>query len=154
MEIKEVLNKDNKSEICNNILRKLPEWFGIESSIAEYADKVQEMMFYVAFEDKNPIGFVALKMHNSFTAEIYVMGILSEYHRQGVGSSLIRCAEKSCKNNGIKYLTVKTLDSSATSDPYEMTRQFYSKIGFIPLEVFPLLWDAANPCLFLAKYLD
>ena len=24
---------------------------------------------------------------------------------------------------------------------------------FIPLEVFPLLWDEANPCLFLAKQL-
>jgi Acetyltransferases len=154
MEIEEVFDPYLKSNICNDILRKLPDWFGIETSIVDYTNKVCKMQFYAAFESKNPIGFIAIKMHNPFTAEVCVMGILSEYQRQGVGTSLIECAEKYCFINDIKYLTVKTLDSSAIYEPYDRTRNFYKKIGFIPLEVFTTIWDEANPCLFLAKHLE
>ena len=37
--------------------------------------------------------------------------------------------------------------------PYARTRSFYYKMGFVPLEVFPLFWDEDNPCLFLVKHL-
>ena len=154
MEIREVYEPDFKSSICNDILRKLPDWFGNETAIVDYTNKVCKMPFYVTFENNNPIGFIAIKIHNSFTAEVCVMGILSEYHRQGIGTSLIECAEKYCISNGFKYLTVKTLDSSAIFEPYERTRNFYRKIGFIPLEVFTTFWDEENPCLFLAKHLE
>jgi hypothetical protein len=49
------------------------------------------------------------------------------------------------------FLTVKTLDESRESKSYEKTRKFYLSVGFLPLEVFPLLWDENNPCLFMAK---
>jgi len=60
-------------------------------------------------------------------------------------------AQRYCVSCGFKYLTVKTLDSSVTYEPYEKTRNFYRKLGFIPIEVFPLFWDKDNPCLFMAK---
>jgi hypothetical protein len=56
-------------------------------------------------------------------------------------------------NNGYSYLTVKTLDASAEYEPYEQTRAFYKKMGFVPLEVFKTLWNKENPCLFLVKKL-
>jgi hypothetical protein len=48
---------------------------------------------------------------------------------------------------------VKTLDESAEYEPYNKTRAFYQKMGFIPLEVFTTFWNEENPCLFMAKYL-
>lgn len=49
---------------------------------------------------------------------------------------------------------MKTLDGSADYPPYEATRAFYLREGFVPLEVFREYWDEDNPCLFLAKWLD
>lgn len=111
------------------------------------------MPFWAAFDEEKPVGFAALKIHNSYTSEVCVMGVLEEYHRQGVGSRLIGCCEVFCIDNGTEFLTVKTLDEAAKSESYAKTRRFYLAMGFRPLEVFPLHWDKANPCLLLAKYL-
>ena len=150
--IKDVCNENEKSAICNDILRALPDWFGIEESIIDYVKQVKTMPFYVAYKHDKAVGFVALKLHNSYTAEVCVMGVLSEYHRHGIGRDLIRCCEKYCIDNKIEFLTVKTLDESRGDRGYEKTRLFYQNMGFKPLEVFPTLWDENNPCLFLAKH--
>lgn len=153
MDIKPVHDPKTRSVICDSILRALPEWFGIEESIVQYTKHAGEMPFYAAFDGDSPIGFIAVKAHNPFTAEVYVMGVLGGCHRLGVGTALMNRVEKHCVAGGFKFLTVKTLDSSAASEHYERTRRFYNKMGFLPLEVFPLLWDEANPCLFLVKHL-
>ena len=43
MEIREVGDGNAKKEICDTVLHRLPEWFGIEESIAEYVSLVEEM---------------------------------------------------------------------------------------------------------------
>ena len=153
IQIKAIANPDEKSEISNTVLRALPSWFGVETSIIEYINQVRGMPFYAVFDDEKAVGFVALKPHNSFTSEIYVMGLLNEYHRKGIGKQLITVCEQYCKENNIKYLTVKTLDESRESNSYRKTRLFYLDAGFKPLEVFPLHWDADNPCLFMVKHM-
>jgi len=152
--LKELFNAEEKSTICDTILRALPDWFGIESSIVDYVEQVQSMPFFAVFDDKSVIGFVALKIHNKYTAEIYVMGVLQEYHRHGTGKMLVKKCEQYCVNKNMEYLTVKTLDESRECDSYKKTRLFYFSLGFKPLEVFPLLWDEDNPCLFMAKHLS
>lgn len=152
-DILEIKSPKQKAFICDAILRALPNWFGIETSIIEYVKETQSMPFFVALDGNNPVGFVAIKEHNLYTSEVYVMGVLQEYHRYGVGKKLIECCESFCKKNKNEYLTVKTLDKSRENGSYEKTRQFYLAMGFRPLEVFPLLWDEVNPCLFMTKYL-
>jgi len=66
---KKLSNPDEKAKICNTILRALPDWFGIESSIVNYTEQVQSMPFFAAFDEESVIGFVALKIHNIYTAE-------------------------------------------------------------------------------------
>ena len=151
IEIREIYEPDEKSNVCNSILRALPNWFGVESSIIDYTEKVQSMPFYAAFDDNNSIGFVALKIHNLYTAEICVMGVLSDYHRRKIGQRLIEHCESYCITNKMEFLTVKTLDESRESNSYKNTRLFYQAMGFKPLAVFPLLWDKDNPCLFMIK---
>ena len=151
IDIKEVLSPEDKASICNSVLRALPGWFGIESAIVDYVNDVQPMLFYAAFDNDQPVGFIAIKRHNGYTSEVYVMGILMDYHRKGIGRKLIASCEEYCREAKMEFLTVKTLDESREDSGYEKTRLFYLSVGFKPLEVFPLHWDESNPCLFMAK---
>ena len=153
MQIKEISDPQRRSMICNDILRALPDWFGVEQSIVDYVNQARDRPFYAAFDGSQPVGFLAIKVHNRYTAEVCVMGVLPRYHRQGIGKALMEAAERYCRGNGQEYLSVKTLDGSADYEPYARTRSFYYKMGFVPLEVFPLFWDEENPCLFLVKHL-
>ena len=97
------------------------------------------------------MAFAAIKVHNPYTADIYNIGVLEEYHHQGLGHQLITAILNWCRKEKFVFLTVKTLDESAEYPPYDSTRAFYRKEGFLPLEVFSTFWDEDNPCLFLAR---
>ena len=89
--------------------------------------------------------------HSSLnSAMIYPMIKSDVYKRQGLGTRLISAVEEYCCSNKFEFLTVKTLADTVQYDPYERTRRFYHKMGFVPLEIFPLHWDEENPCLFMA----
>jgi len=151
--VKNVENADDKKTTTLKIMHSLPAWFSPPEDIERKAVIHREYPFIAAFDDDVPIGFLALKVHNQYTADIFNLGVLESYHRQGIGRLLIETAEQFCVDCGYLYLTVKTLDSSAEYEPYERTRAFYSKMGFIPLEVFKTFWNEENPCLFMAKWL-
>lgn len=151
--VKEVTDKDLKTNITLEIMNSLPKWFSPPEDIVRKSVAHREMPFFAAFDGGKAIGFIALKAHNEFTAEMYNLGVLEEYHRQGVGGAMLIAVERYCRENGYKFITVKTLDASADYEPYERTRAFYRKNGFYPLEMFPLYWNEDNPCLFMAKYI-
>ena len=153
-ELIEVTDELKKSEICNDILRALPSWFGNEAAIVDYTNQVRDMPYAAAYADGGPVGFIAVKNHNAYTAEVCVTGILPVYHRQGIGRGLIQWCEEYCLKNGKEFLTVKTLDEAGLSKSYDKTRKFYLAVGFKPLEVFPLFWDEDNPCLFMVKCIN
>jgi 8-oxo-dGTP diphosphatase len=79
------------------------------------------------------------------------MGIHPDFHRRGIGRSLVAAAEEYALELGVEYIQVKTLDTSHPSLEYARTRTFYESLGFRPLEVFPDLWDEENPCLLMVK---
>ena len=151
--IKEITSVEKKSVICSEVLRALPDWFGNPEAIVDYTAGVQNKPLYAVFDENTAVGFVSIEVHNPFTAEIYVMGILEAYHRQGLGKKLVTICDEYCRVNGIEFLTVKTLDESNPDIFYQRTRLFYQTMGFKPLEVFPYFWDEHNPCLFMAKYI-
>lgn len=153
MKINEVINSKEKSEISEAILRSLPNWFGIEGSIIDYIESLKDTLFFVATIGEIPIGFISIKDHFESTSEIYVMGILKEYHRLGIGKKLISIVENELSSTK-KFLTVKTLSDSHPDKYYKRTREFYKYIGFYPLEEFKTLWDENNPCLFLVKNIE
>jgi len=151
--INKIEQPDEKTAITQKIMQSLPSWFNPAESIEKHAVTHRACPFFLAYDGDIPIGFLALKIHNEFTSDIYNMGILESYHRKGIGRRLIETVEKYCLDNGYLYMTVKTLDSSAEYEPYNQTRSFYQRMGFIPLEVFTTFWNEENPCLFMAKYL-
>ncbi|KAB3527278.1 GNAT family N-acetyltransferase [Alkaliphilus serpentinus] len=153
-QITEIKDQEEKRRICEEILRTLPNWFGIEEAIIDYRNSVMDMPFIAVLDKNKFIGFIAIKIHNQYTAEVYVMGITEDYHRKGIGKLLINECESYCIDKGYEFLTVKTLDESRECESYSKTRLFYLSMGFKPLEVFSSLWGEDNPCLFMAKALN
>lgn len=147
MQVECVENRDVRRRISQSILRELPDWFGIPESTAEYVEKSSGMPFFACYHDGNAVGFVSIKQHSEHAAEIYVMGVASNYHRQGIGRALVENCVNWCRQNSIEFLQVKTLDGSNPDPFYARTREFYQAVGFRPLECFPALWDERNPCL-------
>jgi GNAT superfamily N-acetyltransferase len=151
--VDKIIDKDLKTSITLEIMNSLPKWFSPPEDISKKSVVHRDMPFFAAFDGTKVIGFAALKIHNKYTVEIYNLGVLEEYHRQGIGHTILMAVESYSKVNRYKFITVKTLDPSSQYEPYERTRAFYFKNGFYPLEVFPLFWNKDNPCLFLAKYI-
>ena len=145
---------ENCGEICESILRALPDWFGIEESLVQYIKDADSMPTMLIKDGDEAIGFLTIKKNFPESADIHCMGILPKYHRMGAGRILIEAVETYLKKDGVKILQVKTVSADRKCDAYAKTRAFYTAVGFIPLEVFPKLWDEANPCLVLVKSID
>ena len=140
--------------VCEKILRALPDWFGIEDSLVQYVKDADIMPTMLAKDEDDVIGFITIKRHFPESADIHCMGILPQYHRKGIGKLLIKELENYLKDEGVKFLQAKTVSVDRDCSAYAKTRAFYKAVGFIPLEVFPNLWDEANPCLLLVKQID
>ncbi len=136
---------------CELILRALPDWFGIESAVVQYREDVNRLPTFLAKDSGKVVGFLSLKQHFERSWEVYVMGVRLEVQRQGLGKALMQAAETYVQRQGGGFLQVKTLGLSHPDESYARTRAFYEALGFCPLEEFPQIWDAANPCLILVK---
>ena len=148
MSVVEVELPVERSRLCENVLRDLPEWFGIEEATAAYIRDIAELPTFGVGDD----ALLALKLHNPRAAEVYVMGVRRPRHRQGLGTALLSAAEQYLRDRGIEYLQVKTLGPSYPDEGYERTREFYEARGFVPLEELHNLWEQ-NPCLLMVKRL-
>jgi GNAT superfamily N-acetyltransferase len=99
------------------------------------------------------VGFLTLWHRSPTAAEIYVMAVLPDYHRHGVGRLLQAAAEEYLRAEGVRYLHVKTLSDKHPDEGYKKTRAFYFAMDFTLLEEFPDLWGEHNPCWQLIKTL-
>ncbi len=149
----EVTDKEEKERVTLLIMNALREWFNPAEDIVRKSKLHRDMPFFAAYRQGEAAGFLALKIHNAYTGDIYDLGVKKEHHRLGMGHALVASAEAYLKERGFRFLTVKTLDESAEYEPYARTRAFYQKEGFLPLEVMQNYWNEENPCLFLAKAL-
>jgi len=145
---------EGDSNLCEKVLKSLPDWFGIEEALKNYVEKSKKLPMLIALNDKNPVGFLSLKGHGKYTVEVFVMGIFPEFHGKGIGSLLLQAAEKQLVKKEVEYLQVKTVSSDRECKFYKQTRLFYEGYGFKQLEVFPDLWDKSNPCLLLVKNVE
>ncbi len=137
---------------CDQILRSLPEWFGIEQAIVDYVLDLQAMETWIAEVAGTPVGFLTINQRNESSAEIHVMAVVDKFHGRGCGRQLVEHAEHVLHSRSVEFLQVKTLGPSRESVHYERTRGFYNHLGFRPLEE-NALWGDTNPCLIMVKHL-
>ena len=145
MIIKQIESDSDKRSIARAILEALPDWFGIPEATEEYIADSKGRPFFCAYADDTPIGFLYLKETGRHTVELAVMGVLKQYHRQGIGRKLFMEAKNEAKRLGYSFVQVKTVQMGKY-DIYDGTNRFYLSLGFKELEVFPTLWDECNPC--------
>ena len=145
MLIVEITDSNEKQAIAREILEALTDWFEVEESREEYISGCAGWTFFAAKETEGPVGFLCLKETGKSTVELAVMGVLMEHHRSGVGRRLVEKAIETARLQGYEFMQVKTVKMGIYED-YDRTNLFYISCGFKELEVFPLLWDEANPC--------
>ena len=121
-----VENPEKKAEISAHILHALPDWFGLPDSTQKYIDDSRNMPFFAAVREGQAVGFAALKETSPCAGEIYVMGVLPEYHRSGIGRQLFAairagqsrevigcCRSKPCRRGIMRSMTARTPSTSA-----------------------------------------
>ena len=149
--VRELTAPREKTALAREILEALPEWFGIPEAREEYIENSARELFVAAYEGDTPVGFLTLKPTGEATAELAVMGVRKEYHRQGVGRALFEAAKARAKELGYAFLQVKTVRMGRYPE-YDATNRFYLALGFREFEVFPKLWGEWNPCQIYIMY--
>jgi steroid delta-isomerase-like uncharacterized protein len=139
---------------CARILAELPDWFGLEASNRAYVESLSRLPGAVAESDGRIVGFSAIDLHNPVSAEIHVMAVERDRHRQGIGRALVRWARQASRARGARWLHVKTRGPSTPDPEYERTRAFYLAEGFEPLFESRTLWGEANAALILVSSLE
>ena len=143
--IVEIKDSKEKQAIARKVLEALTDWFEIEESREEYISGCVNWTFLAAKENDEAVGFLCLKETGKATVELAVMGVLKDHHRGGFGRQLVDRAKEVAGSQGYEFMQVKTVKMGIYED-YDKTNLFYISCGFKELEVFPLLWDEANPC--------
>ncbi len=145
MEIKQLTDNSEKQIVTRRILEALPDWFGIPEAREEYIMESVNKIFFCAYDKDRAVGFLYLKETGNATVELYVMGVLMEFHRKGIGRELFNRAKKEASEQGYSFIQVKTVQMGKYEE-YDRTNKFYLSLGFKEFEVFPTLWDEWNPC--------
>ena len=145
LKITELTDPQKKQDAVRLILEALPDWFGVPESREQYIAASADEILVAATENGQPVGFLCLKETGKDTMELAVMGVLQPYHRRGIGRQMFQKAKEIAQEQGYSFLQVKTVRMGMYED-YDRTNLFYLSLGFKEFEVFPELWDEANPC--------
>lgn len=143
--VKQIFDKNEKTVISRKVLEALREWFEVDESREKYIAESSDQIFFAAEENGEYVGFLCLKETGKDTAELAVMGVMKDHHRDGIGRELVENAKKAARAAGYSFLQVKTVQMGKYEE-YDRTNLFYISCGFREFEVFPTLWDEDNPC--------
>ena len=73
--IKEVKDEDQKMAVVDDVLKDLPEWFGIPESTQAYIEGAKDLQVWAAYQESNLLGFVSLSYSSEDCAEIDCLGV-------------------------------------------------------------------------------
>lgn len=79
------------------------------------------------------------------------MAVARPHHGLGLGTALLRAADRWRRGQGGVLLQVKTLGPSHPDPYYARTRAFYRRCGLVPVEDSAELRSLAQPCLLLVR---
>lgn len=138
-------------DAVEQLLRGLPEWFGIETANRAYVESARHLPSTAAVVDGEVVGVCLVHRHTPVAAEIDLLAVRRDFHRLGIGRRILDRVVTDAYADGVKLVQVKTFGPSGDSPEYERTRAFYEAVGFLPLEERTDIWGPGNPCLILVK---
>lgn len=126
--------------------RRLPDYFTDDVPEKVSAD-VRDHQGWVIVGDDRTLGFAVVDRRTSLAAEILWMAIDPTHRGSGVGTQLLGQVIERLQGDGVEIVEVKTLDRSAGYLPYESTRAFWERRGFVYLDCIDPLpgWPPGNP---------
>ncbi|EKD87100.1 MAG: hypothetical protein ACD_37C00040G0001, partial [uncultured bacterium] len=147
------IKKSTDSLAALSIARKSPHHFNSEGLEKMEKDFKTGILIGAYYENKI-VGFVLFKELNDQAVELAWMAVEPKYRDSGIGTSLVKEGVKLLPK---KYVVceMKTLSEIDPDPEYARTRNFYKRLGFIPLETinpYPN-WGKDNPCQIFVKVL-
>jgi len=139
---------------CLSIAKQLPQYF-TEEGINTMSKDLLTHQLYIAIDSEEVVAYVAVEQRRHKVSEISWMAVKPGCQRQGIGSALINHIIADLLSQGVRLLEAKTLSAGIEYSPYEKTRLFYEKMGFIHLETIDPYpgWEAGSPCAIYIKIL-
>jgi len=146
--IKELRSETEVLE-CLETARALPEWFNEAGLRAIKRDLMREKTF-IAVEGGKVLGFVTVKSLNERALEILWMAVRRELRGRGIGTELLRFVEEWARGRGFELLVVKT-SGDLGYKPYDETRHFYERRGFVKVALIDPYPEWGEPALIYVK---
>jgi len=116
-----LVDEENRNEYKNRIVEYYNRYFPEESNklIAKHSD-----LFWLAIKDKELVGVTRMLTDFSRYALLLDLIVRKSKRNQGIGKTLVKLAEKYCKDQGISHL-ILTTDSRT-----DWLTGFYEKVDF------------------------
>ncbi len=149
---------DTQAEACLAIARALPEYFTADA-VAQLRRDLAEHAVYVVEERSDQAeavtGFAVVARKNGAVAEVLGLAMHPARQGRGHGSTLLTTVTERLRAHDVALLEVKTLAPDARYAPYDATRRFYERAGFVHLETVDPYpgWEPGNPCAIYVKIL-
>jgi GNAT superfamily N-acetyltransferase len=127
------ISPSQASSLCHKITADLPEYFGLPEVNEHYIEGVTNRDNFAAIIEGEEVGLISIDFPYPGNANIYWMGIMAQYHGQGIGKKLIESAINYAVEKGATTTTVETIAPSEADENYLRTYKFYESQGFKPL---------------------
>ena len=143
------LETEIERRACIEIVRELPEWFNERGIEAIGRDLTREETF-IAVEDGQVLGFATIKPVSDRALEILWMAVRRGLRGKGIGTRLLLFVEEWAGERGFEVLVVKT-SGDLSYKPYDETRRFYEKNGFVRIALIDPYPEWGEPALIYVK---
>jgi GNAT superfamily N-acetyltransferase len=140
------VRRTNDNASCFRLAATLPDFFNA-TGLEHMRSDLSAGALFGAYVHADLIGFAVYKELNPEAVELAWLAVKREQWSRGVGTGLVT-ETLSLLSSRYRACQVKTLAATSSYPPYERTRRFYLKLGFIPLEVIDPYpgWPPGNPC--------
>jgi ribosomal protein S18 acetylase RimI-like enzyme len=129
-----------------SIIRGLPDYFTDDVPAKAVRDAGSHQA-WVLTDSGTVAGFAVAARKSPGGAEILWIAIDAARRRRGHGTRLLGHVLDHLADAGISVVEAKTLDRSSGYRPYEATRAFWERNGFIHIDTIDPLpgWQTGNP---------
>jgi GNAT superfamily N-acetyltransferase len=133
------------------IIEGLPDYF-TEDVPAKVRDDVGTHDAWVLTDSGTVAGLAVVARKSPGGAEVLWMAVEAGHRGRGYGTQLLRHVLGCLATAGISVVEAKTLDASSGYEPYEATRAFWERNGFVHIDTIDPLpdWPPGNPAAIYA----